>query len=90
MDGAGNLFGTTTSGGGYNQGVVFKLTRTGSTYATNSTTLVTFNFNPNGGNPGDALIADANGNLLSTTYAGGANGLGTVFEVTGSGYVLPQ
>jgi uncharacterized repeat protein (TIGR03803 family) len=35
------------------------------------------------------LLADANGNLFGTTAAGGANGRGTVFEITGSGSVGP-
>ena len=34
-----------------------------------------------------SLIADANGDLFGTTYEGGANGQGTVFEITGSGFV---
>jgi uncharacterized repeat protein (TIGR03803 family) len=34
------------------------------------------------------VIADANGNLFGTTADGGANNLGTVFEITGSGFVV--
>lgn len=52
------------------------------------TTLVSFN-GSNGADPYyGSLTADANGNLFGTTEAGGANGVGTVFEValTASGY----
>jgi uncharacterized repeat protein (TIGR03803 family) len=33
-------------------------------------------------NPYGGLVRDAAGNLYGTTLAGGASGLGTVFEVT--------
>lgn len=53
------------------------------------TTLISFS----GGNGADpyygSLIADANGNLFGTTNGGGS-GYGTVFEVTGSGFVPPK
>jgi len=51
------------------------------------TTLVSFT-GPDGSSPGGSLIADAAGDLLGTTGVGGANGDGTVFEVTknGAGY----
>ena len=48
-------------------------------------TLATFN-GTNGANPAANLIADSAGNLFGTTWAGGANDLGTVFElIKGSG-----
>jgi hypothetical protein len=34
-----------------------------------------------GGNPGDALVFDASGNLYGTTPAWGRAGYGTVFEI---------
>lgn len=52
------------------------------------TTLVSLN-GSNGGYPYAGLIADANGNLFGTTANGGASGLGTVFELAGSGLVPP-
>jgi YVTN family beta-propeller protein/uncharacterized repeat protein (TIGR03803 family) len=52
------------------------------------TTLVSFN-GTNGSIPVAGLIADAAGNLFGTTNAGGANNEGTVFEITGSGFVTP-
>jgi uncharacterized repeat protein (TIGR03803 family) len=45
------------------------------------TTLVSFDFT-NGANPAAGLIADAQGDLFGTTYVGGANDHGTVFEIT--------
>jgi uncharacterized repeat protein (TIGR03803 family) len=38
--------------------------------------------------PSAGLIADANGNLFGAARGGGANGLGTVFEITDSGFVV--
>ena len=59
----------------------------GQSRAANLTPLVSFN-GTDGANPQAGLIADANGNLFGTTFAGGANGKGTVFEIakTASGY----
>jgi uncharacterized repeat protein (TIGR03803 family) len=76
MDSAGNLFGTTYSGGTNNYGTVFEIVHGTSTI----TTIATFN-NTNGANPYDTLYIDSSGNLYGTTYAGGANSLGTVFEI---------
>jgi uncharacterized repeat protein (TIGR03803 family) len=36
------------------------------------------------------LTVDANGNLFGTTTEGGDNGDGTVFELTGTGFVVPE
>jgi len=66
---------------------VFEIVKTASGYATTPTILVTFN-GTNGANPAGGLIADASGNLFGTTTQGGANSMGTVFEIakTASGY----
>jgi hypothetical protein len=43
--------------------------------------------------PGAGLIADADGNLFGTTGEGGTNVMilgGTVFEITDSGFAVPQ
>ncbi len=86
-DSDGNLFGTTSEGGAYGFGAVFKIEKTASGYATSPTTLVSFN-GGNGANPIGGLILDAEGNLFGTTAAGGAHGVGTVFEIakTANGY----
>jgi hypothetical protein len=87
-DANGNLFGTASQSGVSDYGTVFKIAKTATGYASNPTTLVNFN-GTNGENPLAGLIADANGNLLGTTYLGGAYGDGSVFEITGSGFTVP-
>src|SRR5262249_7112211 len=52
------------------------------------TTLVNFN-GTNGWSPRGSLIADAHGDLFGTTTGGGPNNDGTVFEITGSGFIPP-
>jgi uncharacterized repeat protein (TIGR03803 family) len=80
-DARGNLFGTTSRGGANGDGTVFEIARTSSGYAGTPTTLVSFN-GTDGASPQAGLIADAHGNLFGTTSGGGANGYGTVFEIT--------
>ena len=92
-DANGNLFSTTGGGGAYpggpygGFGTVLEITKTSSGYASTPTTLASFN-GTDGEGPFGGLIADANGNLFGVTAHGGANGLGTVFEIakTSSGY----
>jgi uncharacterized repeat protein (TIGR03803 family) len=81
-DASGNLCGTTLYGGANGLGTVFKLTPSGTSWT--ETLLHTFS-GSDGGYPWASLIADASGNLYSTTEAGGANGFGTVFKLTPSG-----
>lgn len=78
-DANGNLFGTTESGF-YGSGTVFEITNTSSGYASTPTTVIN-----SGGIAYSGLIADVNGNLFGTTFLNG-----TVYEVTGSGFVPPQ
>jgi hypothetical protein len=85
-DAAGDLFGTTNEGGTYNDGTVFEIPYIDGSYASMPTTLVSFN-GTDGANPEDSLAANAAGDLFGTTVWGGANSLGTTFEVTDSGYV---
>ena len=81
MDSSGNLYGTTEYGGpdfevGAAAGTVFELAQGSGTI----TTLASFN-GANGLQPHAGLIMDDNGNLYGTTFAGGAFGAGTVFEL---------
>jgi uncharacterized repeat protein (TIGR03803 family) len=88
FDAAGNLYGTTFTGGAYGSGTVFELTpAAGGTW----TEKVLYSFNPfngaDGAAPYDGLIFDAAGNLYGTTEVGGTGGCGgyscgTVFELT--------
>ena len=91
-----NLFGTTAAGGANAGGTVFEIAKTAGGYASTPTTLVNFCSLVNcadGATPAADLIADANGNLLSTTFVGGAfggrNSGGTVYEIVDSGFVVP-
>lgn len=88
-DVAGNLYGTTASGGGrgscgrFHCGTVFELSppRTkGGKWMENI--LYRFKGESDGGNPFASLIFDTSGNLYGTTEIGGAYGWGTVFELT--------
>ena len=84
MDGSGNLFGTTYSGGAHNEGTIFEITKTISGYS--STPVVLFSFDgTHGAFSAASLTIDASGNLFGTTGNGGANDFGTVFELSKSG-----
>jgi uncharacterized repeat protein (TIGR03803 family) len=82
-DSAGNLYGTTTSGGANGDGTVFELASGGNSI----TPLASFN-GTNGSDPNDALVIDSSGNLYGTTVNGGPNSDGAAFEVAaGSGTI---
>jgi uncharacterized repeat protein (TIGR03803 family) len=80
-DSDGNLFGTTAYGGANDDGTVFEITRTAGGYAGTPTVLASFS-GADGRVPEAGLIIDSDGNLFGTTAGGGANGRGTVFEIT--------
>jgi uncharacterized repeat protein (TIGR03803 family) len=90
MDGAGNLYGTTSDRGGALDGVVFQLTPNGT--ASTETVLYDFCSQPlcaDGSGPVAGLIMDAAGNLYGTTRSGGIDrpnaGNGVVFKLTPNG-----
>jgi uncharacterized repeat protein (TIGR03803 family) len=89
LDSAGNIYGSATDGGGPgNNGIVFKLTPSGTGVWTES---ILHRFgatgDKNGTLPGFSLHMDATGNLYGVTAAGGAvtcyapNGCGVVYEL---------
>ncbi len=84
LDSGGDLFGTMRGGGDTNyDGTVFEV-------AAGSGAVTTLGFfdGANGKNPQAGLVMDGSGNLYGITYSGGANDVGTVFEVTqGSGTI---
>ncbi|MGA7078905.1 MAG: choice-of-anchor tandem repeat GloVer-containing protein [Terriglobales bacterium] len=81
FDNAGNLYGTAFDGGYYGYGAVFELTAAGK-----EKVLYSFGrYKGDGLHPGAGLIFDSDGNLYSTTTYGGANNVGTVFELTADG-----
>ncbi len=90
VDAKGDLFGTTSSGGANGDGAVFEIVNNGSvaapSYASAPITLVSFN-GGDGQSPEASLIVDSNGDLFGTTYGGGANGDGAVFEIANNGSV---
>jgi uncharacterized repeat protein (TIGR03803 family) len=92
FDAAGNLYGTTGTGGAYDSGAIFELALgAGGTW----TETVLYSFCPlsgcvDGSGPSSSLIFDTAGNLYGTTAGGGAGscpggGCGTVFELSPDG-----
>jgi uncharacterized repeat protein (TIGR03803 family) len=87
FDNAGNLYGTTESGGANGWGTVFELSPNGDGTWT-QTILHSFGKGINGAKPYSNLIFDSEGNLWGTTADGGllndcldGYGCGTVFEM---------
>ena len=77
----GNFYGTTTSGGAYNLGAVFKVTPGGV-----ETVLHSFHGGTaDGASPYAALIQGSDGNLYGTTEVGGTYNEGTAFRITPAG-----
>jgi uncharacterized repeat protein (TIGR03803 family) len=79
LDAAGNLYGTTYSGGTHDAGTVFELTP-GTDGLWNEKVLHSFD-NTDGNGPSGGVILDPAGNLYGTTFLGGALSYGTVFKL---------
>ncbi len=88
-DEQGNLYGTTTIGGAWGAGAVYKVDTSG-----RATVLYSFTGAADGGNPYAGLIRDAAGNLFGTTLYGGNlsscpnydPGCGVIFKIEPSGH----
>jgi len=76
----GNFYGTTFSGGIYDEGIVFKITPGGTL-----TKIYDFADGSDGGNPSAAPIQGTDGSFYGTASVGGANHYGTVYKITASG-----
>jgi uncharacterized repeat protein (TIGR03803 family) len=83
-DHASNLYGTTTGGGAYDDGVVFKVDTTGA-----ETVLYTFTGGADGSDPFAGLVRDSAGNMYGTAAFGGAHDAGVVFELKSNGNYKP-
>ena len=83
LDPQGNVYGTAFQGGPNNKGSVYQLTNTGSSWTFE--TLYAFPNAADGSNPVGALVRDRAGNLYGSTFVGGVNGGGTIFELSPSG-----
>ena len=78
IDAAGNLYGITSGGGSFNYGTVFEYTPTDHGWVRT----MQYSFSSEGGSdPYGGLVLDASGNLYGTTFYGGDNGAGVVFEL---------
>jgi uncharacterized repeat protein (TIGR03803 family) len=85
LDPAGNLYGTTESGGsvscgGSGCGTVFEITAAGQ-----ESVLHNFGNGEDGAGPEAVLLRDKTGALYGTTTSGGTSGVGAVFELLSSG-----
>ncbi len=83
-DSAGNLYGTTMSGGIAGYGVVYKLDTTG-----HESVLYSFTGGADGASPNAGVILDSAGNLYGTTTGGGSgtgpSGSGVVYKLDAAG-----
>jgi len=81
IDSAGNLYGTTQTGGAYGLGTVFKITGAGT-----ETILHSFGASATDGQtPRARVTLDSAGNVYGATLKGGANQIGTVFKIDTAG-----
>jgi len=79
-DTAGSLYGTTGSGGAWNNGTVFKLDPRG-----REKVLYSFTGGGDGGSPWAGVVLDPAGNLYGTTFGGGTASCGVIFKLDTAG-----
>ncbi len=79
IDASGNLYGTTSEGGAYDQGTVFELSPTRSGDYSFS---VLHAFTSGDGKSRFPVTLSASGNLLGVTYLGGVLPYGTIFQLS--------
>ena len=82
LDAKGNLYGTSSFGGAYGTGAVYKLSRSGSGWK--ETVLYNFQGLDDGEYPVGGVILDKAGNIYGGTFSGGINGGGTVYQLSHS------
>jgi uncharacterized repeat protein (TIGR03803 family) len=81
LDGKGNLFGATTKGGALSGGTVFSMTQVSGQWKPASL----YSFAQANSQPSGNLVVDDAGNLYGTTYQGGVNLWGSVFQLVPDG-----
>ena len=86
MDSSGNLYGTCDHGGANNDGTIFKLIPPSSTLGAAFTSLHDFT-GTDGTDPTTQLVIGSDGNFYGTAELGGANNMGSVYEMTPTGTV---
>lgn len=79
----GTLYGTTSAGGTRDDGTIFKITANGKLATIYNFCVKTYC--TDGALPLAGLIQASNGNFYGTTYGGGSNFRGTIFEITSTG-----
>jgi uncharacterized repeat protein (TIGR03803 family) len=85
FDGAGNLYGTTVTGGANRRGAIFKLSPAG-----DFTLLYSFTGGSDGGGPETGLAIDpATGDLYGTNMEYGTYFAGCAFKLTSAGQLVP-
>ncbi|MEO8657542.1 MAG: choice-of-anchor tandem repeat GloVer-containing protein [Bryobacteraceae bacterium] len=77
LDSSGNLYGTTSDGGSWGSGTVYKLDTAG-----HETVIGSIDGSPQAG----GLTLDSDGNLYGTTLAGGSAKLGTIYKFDAAGH----
>jgi len=85
----GNLYGTTSQGGVYNNGTVFKINASGTSFAV----LHSFGAPGDGAIPHSSVVQGTDTNLYGTTLAGGTYNAGTAYQISingGSDVILHQ
>jgi uncharacterized repeat protein (TIGR03803 family) len=83
LDAEGNVFGTTSFGGANGVGAIYELSHSSSGWT--EKVLYSFQGLNDGQNPLGGVILDKAGNIYGGTFDGGANGGGTVYELSPSG-----
>jgi uncharacterized repeat protein (TIGR03803 family) len=83
VDAQGNLYGTTSFGGANGIGAIYKLSPSASGWT--ESVLYSFKGLDDAQNPVGGLILDPSGNLYGTTFDGGVNGGGIVYQLSPSG-----
>lgn len=79
LDGAGNLYCTTPTGGAHNLGTIFALLRSNGSWKPR--VVHTFTGGKDGGTPYDSLLFDGKSSLYGTTWMGGPGLEGIVFQL---------